>query len=66
MILDVKHAGIVVVITNVLLEKINIKADKPFGIYNAQNVRLVDSKITTPEGVNKIANTNTQITVSEP
>ena len=53
-------------VTNVLLEKINIKADKPFGIYNAQNVRLVDSKITTPEGVNKIANTNTQITVSEP
>jgi polygalacturonase len=51
-------------VTNVLLEKINIKADKPFGIFNAQNVRLVDCKITTPEGVNKISSTNAQITVS--
>ena len=51
-------------VTNVLLEKINIKADKPFGIYSAQNVRLVDCKIVTPEGVNKIASTNAQITVS--
>ena len=52
-------------VTNVLLEKINIKADKPFGIYSAQNVRLVDCKIETPEGVNKIASTNAQIIASE-
>lgn len=51
-------------VTNVLLEKINIKADKPFGIFNAQNVRLVDCNIVTPEGANKIASTNAQITVS--
>ena len=51
-------------VTNVLLEKINIKADKPFGIFSAQNVRLVDCNIVTPEGVNKIAITNAQITVS--
>ena len=51
-------------VTNVLLEKINIKADKPFGIYNAQNVRLVDCNIVTPEGVNKIASTNARIVVS--
>ena len=50
-------------ITNVLLEKINIKADKPFGIFNAQNVRLVDCNIVTPEGVNQIASTNAQIVV---
>jgi polygalacturonase len=50
-------------ITNVLLEKISIQADKPFGIYAAQNVRLVDCKIVTPEGVNQIASTNAQITV---
>ena len=50
-------------VTNVLLEKINIKADKPFGIYSAQNVRLVDCNIVTPEGVNKIASTNAQIVV---
>jgi polygalacturonase len=52
-------------ITNVLLEKINIQADKPFGIYDAQNVRLVDCHIVTPEGANKIVSTNAQITVSE-
>jgi len=50
--------------TNILLEKINIKADKPFGIYSAQNVRLVGCNIVTPEGVNKIVSTNAQITVS--
>ena len=52
-------------ITNVFLEKIDIKADKPFGIYDAQNVRLVDCNIVTPEGVNQIASTNAQITVSD-
>ena len=51
-------------ITNVLLEKINITADKPFGIYAAQNVRLVDCHIVTPEGVNQIVSTDAQITVS--
>jgi polygalacturonase len=50
-------------VTNVLLQKINITADKPFGIYYAQNVRLVNSKITTPDGVNKIYYTNAQITI---
>ena len=48
-------------VTNVLFEKVNIKADKPFGIYNAQGVRFVDCKITTPEGVNKISSTNAQV-----
>ncbi|MFM2295347.1 MAG: hypothetical protein RLZZ350_1760, partial [Verrucomicrobiota bacterium] len=51
-------------VTNVLFEKVSIQADKPFGIFNAQNVRLVDCNIVTPEGVNKIASTNAQITVS--
>jgi polygalacturonase len=51
-------------VTNVLLEKVNIKADKAFGIYNAQNVRLVDCKIETAEGINKIASTNAEINVS--
>ena len=50
--------------TNVLLEKINIKADRPFGVFNAQNVRLVDCQIVTPAGVNQIASTNAQIAVS--
>lgn len=51
-------------VTNVLFEKVNIKADNPLGIFNAQNVRLVDCNIVTPEGVNRIASTNAQITIS--
>jgi polygalacturonase len=51
-------------VTNVLLEKVNIKADKPFGIFCAQNVQLKDSHIVTPEGENHIVSTNAQITIS--
>jgi polygalacturonase len=51
-------------VTNVLLQRVNITADKPFGIYEAQNVRLVDSEIITPDGVNKLACTNAQITIT--
>ena len=53
-------------VTNVLLERVNITADKPFGIYDAQNVRLVDSKIITPDGVDPISSTNAQITITTP
>ena len=53
-------------ITNVLLQHVNITADKPFGIYSAQNVKLVDSKIITPDGVNKLSFTNAQITITPP
>jgi polygalacturonase len=51
-------------VSNVLLARVNITADKPFGIYDAQNVRLVDTKIITPDGVNQISSTNAQITIS--
>jgi polygalacturonase len=50
-------------VTNVLLDKVKITADKPFGIYSAQNVRLVDSEIITPEGVNPLSSTNAQIVI---
>ena len=50
-------------VTNVLLQQVIITADKPFGIYEAQNVRLVDSKITTPEGVNKLSCTNAEVVI---
>ena len=53
-------------VTNVLLQRVNITADKPFGIYDAQNVRLVDCKIITPEGVNQLSRTNAQVTVTPP
>jgi polygalacturonase len=53
-------------VTNILFQRVNITADKPFGIYNAQNVRLVDSSIITPEGVNQLSSTNAQITIAPP
>jgi polygalacturonase len=53
-------------VTNVLLQRVNITADKPFGIYDAQNVRLVDSHIITPEGVNKLSCANAQVTITPP
>ena len=52
-------------VTNVLLQDVNITADKPFGIFNAQGVRLVDCKIITPGGVNKLASANAQVSVSD-
>jgi polygalacturonase len=50
-------------VTNVLLDKVKITADKPFGIYSAQNVRLVDCQIITPDGVNALSSTNAQVTI---
>jgi polygalacturonase len=51
--------------TNVVLEKVNITAEKPFGIFDAQGVRLVDCKIVTPSGLNNLATTNAQVTISQ-
>ncbi len=52
-------------VTNVLLQNVNITADKPFGIFNAQGVRLVGCKIVTVSGVDKISSTGTQVSISE-
>jgi hypothetical protein len=51
-------------ITNVLLERVIINADKPFGIYFAQDVRLVDSRIHTTGGLNQLSCTNSQVTMT--
>jgi polygalacturonase len=51
-------------VSNVLMQQVNITADKPFGIYHAANVRLKGCKITTPDGVNKISSTNAQIQIA--
>jgi hypothetical protein len=45
----------------VLLQNVSITADKPFGIFYAQGVRVVDCKITTPEGANKFDTNHAQI-----
>jgi hypothetical protein len=51
-------------VENVLLENVNITADKPFGLYNAHGVRLVNCKITTPDGVNKLSVTNARVSIT--
>jgi polygalacturonase len=51
-------------VMNVLLQKVTIAADKPLGLFNAQGVRLVDCRITTPVGLNKLATTNAQVSVT--
>ena len=51
-------------VTNVLLQNVTIHADKPFGVFDAQNVRLVNCHIVTPEGVNQLARTNASIVVT--
>jgi polygalacturonase len=52
--------------SNIVLQNVNIKADKPFGIYNAQGVKLEGCKIVTPEGENKLSTANAEVTVSPP
>jgi polygalacturonase len=51
-------------VTNVLLQNVRIRADKPFGVFNARNVRLVDCQISTPAGVNKIAEANAAVAIT--
>jgi polygalacturonase len=51
-------------VTNIVLDHVKITADRPFGIYAAQNVRLIDSQIITPDGINKLSSTNAQITIT--
>jgi polygalacturonase len=50
-------------VTNVLLQRVNITADLPFGLYDAQNVKVVDSRIITPAGVPPWSITNAQVTL---
>jgi hypothetical protein len=51
-------------VKNVLLEDVHITADKPFGIFDATAIRLVNCQITTPQGLNKLSTTNAQVTIA--
>ena len=53
-------------VTNVLLQQVTLTADKSLGIYYAQNVRMVDSHIHTPNGVNPLDSTHAQVLVTPP
>ena len=48
-------------VSNVLLQQIHITADRPFGLYDVQNVRVVKTQISTPGGINPWSVTNAQI-----
>jgi polygalacturonase len=52
-------------VTNVLLQQVNITADKPFGIYDAQNVRVINSRIVTPDGVNQLSTTGAGVSITQ-
>jgi len=63
-----KRAGLIwglpeAAVSNVLLQNVNITADNPFGIFFAKNVQLVNCKIITKEGKNKLTVTNTKATI---
>ena len=50
-------------ITNVVLKNVNIVADKPFGVFFANDVQLINCKIQTSWGKNKLAITNAKVSI---
>jgi polygalacturonase len=50
--------------TNILLHRVNISASLPFEIYNAAQVRIVDSQINPPTNVNTFLLFNAQVAIS--
>jgi polygalacturonase len=50
--------------SDIVLQNVDITADKPFGIFNAKGVKVENCKIVTPEGINKISTANAEVTVS--
>jgi len=51
--------------SNILLLNVNIEADKPFGIYFADGVKIENCKIVTPGGLNQFSTSHAQIKVIE-
>ncbi|HUZ60880.1 MAG TPA: glycosyl hydrolase family 28 protein [Hanamia sp.] len=49
-------------VTNVLFQNVNIKADKPFGIFFAKNIQFKNCNIITNDGKNKLETTHADIT----
>jgi polygalacturonase len=63
-----KRAGLIwglpeSVASNILLQNVYITADNPFGVFFAKNIRLVDCKVTTKDGENKLELTNAEVTL---
>jgi polygalacturonase len=51
------------VASNITLQNVNITADNPFGIFFANDVKLVNCNIITGWGKNKLALTNAKVTI---
>jgi polygalacturonase len=63
-----KRAGLIwglpeAVTSNIHLQNVNIIADNPFGIFFADNVQLVNCRIRTNEGDNKLVLANAKVTI---
>jgi polygalacturonase len=63
-----KRAGLIwglpeAAVSGILLKNVNITADNPFGIFFAENVQLVNCKIITKEGENKLSLTHAKVTI---
>ena len=63
-----KRAGLIwglpeAAVSNVLFKNVNITADNPFGVFFANNVKLVNCKIITKEGENKLSLTNAKVSI---
>jgi len=63
-----KRAGLIwglpeVPISNIIMQNVNITADAPFGIFFSKDVQLTNCKINTKEGKNKLAITNSNVTI---
>ena len=48
--------------SNIVMQKVEIRAEHPFGIFDAKNVQLENCLIITPQGTNQLAITNAQVT----
>jgi polygalacturonase len=49
--------------THIVLDHVAITAELPFGIFDADDVQVVNSRITTKEGVNQFVTARAQVTV---
>jgi len=63
-----KRAGLIwglpeSVASSIVLENVTITADRPFGVFFAKDISLVNCRIKTKEGENKIEITNAGVTV---
>ena len=50
-------------VSNILFQNVNIVADNPFGIFFADDVKLLNCKIVTKEGTNKLAITHAKVSI---